>query len=163
MRTAFPALVLVAVLVSGCAPAAEVPIQTPSPDGVPLDFQGRAWNVVGGGRFVTGEAVVCPLDTSILIEDFDALVGPDGTPVPSMTFQDGAALYGLSWSGDVQPTGIAAGIAAYTVETDSQGLPLRLTGSGTVTWYDQTSGDFEDRADEFEFTFAAIDTPEYCL
>ena len=151
------------LLLAGCStPVAAGPGTVDVADQVDFSAAEGSWRVSGGGEWVTGETVICDTSESILIEDAAALSSADGIPVPTMVLTDGTVAYGTSWIQNTTPTGPSEGDGTYVV-TGADGVPERITGSATLTWYDADTDSYEDRTDAFEFALEPVDTPGYCL
>lgn len=146
-------------LLVGCSAASQV-TSTPT---APPDLGPRAWEVSGGGEFVTGVAILCPAETTILIEDEKALTDPDADLVGTMTFLEGTLTYSTSWytSSVEPPLGAIDGSGTYVIELDDDGQPVKLSADGVVEVLAE-DGSASEHPDHVELTFTAIATPEYC-
>lgn len=131
---------------------------------MPPDLGPEAWEVSGGGEFVTGTAILCPAEASILIEDAEALADPDAAVVGTMTFLEGTLTYSTSWytTSIEPPPGAISGSGTYTIELDADGRPARIVADGIVEVLAE-NGSTAEHPDHVELTFAPIETPEYCV
>ena len=150
---------VLALLLTGCAPAATNPVvSTPSPGVGTLKAATAyqyAWKVEGGGRYATGSTDVCNLYGTISIEDQKALSNPDNVPIFGFVLDQGTITYGTVWPTAEPGTGIVSGTGSYVVDYDSSGEPVRIRGTAKLTWHDaSTSPAISTRYDSIVLTFA---------
>jgi len=82
--------------------------------------------------------------------------------VTSFSLAGGQISYSTSWPNDVVGTGITSGTGTYTVNADSSGKPVSITGHATVTWHDEATNKISKKQDDLTFTLTKITQPDYC-
>ena len=163
------ALLLAGVALTGCTSAQAAPKPSSPQTAAQAHFDpaelAKSYHVAGGGKFVQGTRDLCNLGSadSILIEDQKSVTHFDGSKsVTSFSLAGGQISYSTSWPNDVVGTGITSGTGTYTVNADSSGKPVSITGHATVTWHDEATNKISKKQDDLTFTLTKITQPDYC-